>query len=481
MADPVNLPGLDLPQLLSDRALRDWIQHQRWYASKSRAISGIEIVESVALRDDPPLLLALVQTRFATGTHEIYQLPVALRAAGGADGGAARATDPARGNAAPPELIARIDDWDVYDALAEPEQAIELLRRIRVSDEIETEEGTFGFHCADPSVEVGDDARVRLMGVEQSNSSIVFDERLVLKAFRKLEPGVNPELELLRFLTAHAFPHIAPLRGWYEYDGHTLSSTLGVAQAYLPDAVGGWELALREIVSDADGFLDRLSSLGEVTAAMHNVLASDAGDPAFSPQEPSQEALSLLTATVDEDIERIFVRLPEDERVAPITGRGQDVRERLAARAQIGVGGRVIRTHGDYHLGQTLSTPRGWVIIDFEGEPARPLPERRQKRSPLRDVASMLRSFAYVTSAVQILEGRPAPPGFEQRARERFLERYLATIDPTLLPGGEAAINNLLSIYELEKAIYELQYELNNRPDWAAIPVAGIMRLLEAT
>ena len=155
--------------------------------------------------------------------------------------------------------------------------------------------------------------------------------------------------------------------------------------------------------------------------------------------------------------------------------------ERLAALAQIAITVRVIRTHGDYHLGQTLHTPRGWVIIDFEGEPARPLPERRQKRSPLRDVASMLRSFAYVTSAVQLLHTRRAPANFEQRARERFLEHYFAAVDPTLMPGGEAVINNLLSIYELEKAIYELRYELNNRPDWISIPVAGIARILEGT
>ena len=121
------------------------------------------------------------------------------------------------------------------------------------------------------------------------------------------------------------------------------------------------------------------------------------------------------------------------------------------------------------------------MIIDFEGEPARPLPERRAKRSPLRDVASMLRSFAYVTSAVQILRGSDAPPEFEQRARETFLERYLGGVDPALLPAGEAAIHNVLSIFELEKAIYELQYELDNRPDWVAIPVAGIRRLLESS
>ncbi|HEY2438098.1 MAG TPA: hypothetical protein VGH93_13025, partial [Solirubrobacteraceae bacterium] len=134
--------------------------------------------------------------------------------------------------------------------------------------------------------------------------------------------------------------------------------------------------------------------------------------------------------------------------------------------------------HGDYHLGQTLYSPRGWVIIDFEGEPARPLPERRAKRSPLRDVASMLRSFAYVTSAIEILRGQQAPEGFEALARERFLDRYFREIDPTLLPAGEAATANLLSIFELEKAIYELRYELNNRPDWVAITVAGIVRLL---
>ncbi len=471
MAEPVRLQELDIPHVLADRGLREWIAVQRWYASKSRSITGIEIVENVVLREEPLLMLTLAQTRFATGTHELYQLLLTLEPASPGE-----ATAPAGA-----AKIATVDGCAVLDALADPEQATELLRRIRAGDEIDTPDGAFSFHCADSSVAIGDEARVRLMGVEQSNSSIVFDDRLVLKVFRKLEPGVNPELEMLRFLTSHEFPNIAPLRGWYEYEGHALSSTLGVAQDFLPDAVGGWELALEEIPTQPERFLERLRALGQATAEMHNVLASDASDPAFSPEEPSTEAMSLLTATVDEDIERIFVRLPDDERVAPIAGRGQDVRERLAARSQIGIGGRVIRTHGDYHLGQTLCTPQRWVIIDFEGEPARPLPERRQKRSPLRDVASMLRSFAYVTSAVEILQGATAPPDFELYARERFLEQYFASIDPTLLPPGEAAIANLLSIYELEKAIYELHYELNNRPDWVAIPVAGIARLLEAT
>jgi trehalose synthase-fused probable maltokinase len=472
MTEPVKLKGVEIAHLLDDESLREWIPVQRWYASKSRPVAGIEIVEKVALREEPLLLLTLVQTRFATGTHELYQLPLALRPARGEAGS---------GHSNASELIARIEQWDVYDALADPEQVRELLRRMAAGDEIEADEGSFSFQRISDFTVIAEGAPARVMGVEQSNSSVVFDNRLVLKAFRKLEPGVNPELEMLRFLTLHGFENIAPLQGWYEYEGQAFAATLGVVQTYLRDAVDGWELALDAIPSRPEAFLDRLSGLGEVTARMHNVLASDSGDPAFSPEEPSQEALALLTATIDEDIERIFVRLPDDERVAPITGRGEDVRERLAARAGIGSAGRVIRTHGDYHLGQTLSTPSGWVIIDFEGEPARPLPERRQKRSPLRDVASMLRSFAYATSAVEILRNQHAPDDFEQRARERFLERYLEHVDPTLLPTGEAQITNLLSIFELEKAIYELQYELNNRPDWISIPVAGISRLLESS
>jgi trehalose synthase-fused probable maltokinase len=441
------------------------VREQRWYASKSRAVTGIEIVEGVSLREAPKLFIALVQTRFATGTHELYQLPLTLV--------------PTE-HALAPDAIARTTEWTAYDAMAEPASLLELVSRMDGNEEIEATEGRFNFHRLDGAAAVPDDAPVRRVAGEQSNSSLVIDDRLMLKVFRKLEPGINPEIELLRFLTAHGFAHIAPLRGWYEYDGQALAATLGVAQDFLPNAVDGWELALEEIVADPESFLEKLGRLGAVTAQMHTVLASDAGDPAFAPEEPSQEALSLLTATVDEDIERIFLRLPDDERLQPIAGRGQDVRERLAARAQIGVSGRSIRTHGDYHLGQTLYTPDGWVIIDFEGEPARPLPERRQKRSPLRDVAGMLRSFAYATSAVAILRGETAPEDFEERARDCFLRAYFETVDPTLLPPGEAAVRNLLSIFELEKAIYELQYELNNRPDWISIPVAGIARLVDA-
>jgi maltokinase len=461
---------LELGQLVDEERLRDWISGQRWYGAKARSIAGLEIVECSTVLQDPVAHLTLVQTRFATGTHELYQIPLVVIPS------QETLACPLGPPAAP---IATTGEWAIYDGLADTRPARELLRRIGAGEEIETDHGRFAFQASETLAGLDPEGSVRLMGVEQSNSSIVFAEELVLKLFRKLEPGINPELEMLRFLSGHGFEHIAPLHGWYEYDGLALAATLGVVQRFLPQATGGWELALEEIPRDPEMFLGRLGALGVITARMHTVLASDAGDPAFSPEEPSQEALSLLTATVDEDIERIWVRLPDSEAVGPIAGCGQDVRERLAARAQIGIGSRVIRTHGDYHLGQTLSTPEGWVILDFEGEPARPLPERRQKRSPLRDVAGMLRSFAYVTSAVQMLAGREAPEDFERRARESFLGQYLEHVDPTLLPAGEAAIANLLSIFELEKAIYELQYELNNRPDWVAIPVAGIRRLLE--
>jgi trehalose synthase-fused probable maltokinase len=139
----------------------------------------------------------------------------------------------------------------------------------------------------------------------------------------------------------------------------------------------------------------------------------------------------------------------------------------------------VIRTHGDYHLGQTMRTQRGWVILDFEGEPARPLPERRLKRSPLRDVAGMLRSFSYAVAGSRILRGHAPPEDWEDQARERFLAGYHETVDASLLPPGQEAADKLLAVFELEKAVYELRYELNNRPDWVSIPVAGIVRLLE--
>jgi trehalose synthase-fused probable maltokinase len=443
-----------------------WLESQRWYASKSRHVIALQLDESVAIAEPPPLVINLVQARFASGSHELYQLPFVLLPLD---------------EVGERPVVDATPDWAAVDAVADPELVRELLRQMEAEQSLDGEAGCFRFHRVELSGQLPLEAPVRPMGVEQSNSSIVFGEDTVLKVFRRLEPGINPELEVLQFLTRRGFENIAPLQGWYSYEGRNVVTTLGVAQRFFADAVGGWEMALDQIGSDPAAFLVELGRLGAVTARLHNCLSSDPSDPAFSSEEPSAESMSLLTATIDEDIERVFTRLPDDERVAPIAGRGQDVREHIALRAQTGTGGRAIRTHGDYHLGQTLHRPSAgdWVIIDFEGEPARPLFERRQKRSPLRDVAGMLRSLAYATSASQIMRGIPAPGKFEEQARATFLENYFSTIDAALVPAGDAAIWNALAIFELEKAIYELQYELDNRPDWLPIPVAGIARLLE--
>jgi len=464
----VESPGATQASGLDPDAVAEWLARQRWYATKSRQIATLDVEEAITLESGSPLVLVLAQIGFATGTHELYQLPLTF-------------IEPAELGGR--EAVQRTRDWVAVDAVADPELGRELLRAIDGDRMVETDEGCARFHRVGSGGPLRHDAAVRPMGVEQSNSSIVFADETVLKVFRRLEPGINPELEILRFLTEHEYASIAPLQGYYEYESRSLQATLGVAQRYMAGAVGGWELALDRIGTDPAAFLISLGALGQVTAALHNALASDHENPAFAPEEPSSEALALLVATLDEEIDRVFLRLPDDERVATLAGRGQDVREQISHRAQLGVGGRLIRTHGDFHLGQTLhvnTAPQsGWLIIDFEGEPARPLFERRQKNSPLRDVAGMLRSFSYATSASAIQRSLPAPGDFERRAREAFLERYLAEVDSALLPAGDAAILNLLSIFELEKAIYELQYELDNRPDWLAIPVAGITRLLD--
>jgi maltokinase len=432
---------------MNEQELIDFVREQRWFGSKTRQVSHATVVDRALLRDtEPPLELVVVEMRFDTGTHETYQLLV--------DGG--------------------------FDALGDPRQVRELVHMIRGGAKLPAEQGIVEFAAVEGFAGLGQELReARTIGTEQSNTSIVFDEELILKVFRRLEAGINPELELLRFLTERGFENIAQLAGWYAYSGRPMDATLGILQRFVSGAVDGWTLALDSMGEDTEEFLLRLQRLGEVTGHMHSLLGSDVSDPSFAPEEPSAESLGLLTATVDDEIEAVFMDLPEDnEVVAPIRGRGEEVRERLRLWTQTGGIGRVIRHHGDFHLGQTLWAADDWVILDFEGEPARSLPERRRKRSPLRDVAGMLRSFAYVASAAQILRGMELPPGWEARARAEFMTGYRATIEPTLVPSGPA-MERLLAVFELEKAVYELRYELNNRPDWVSIPVAGIVRMLE--
>ena len=315
---------------------------------------------------------------------------------------------------------------------------------------------------------------VRPLGVEQSNSSVVVDDELIVKLYRRLEPGVNPELELLRFFSRSGFPNVPELRGWWGYSGAPMTATLGIAQRFLPDARDGWELGRSLLSTAPSSFLDTLQGLGTVVGAMHSALASDRDDPAFAPEAASPEALGLLTATIDDEIELVFDHLPDDEAVAPIAGRGEVVRQVLHGLATAGSVGQLIRLHGDLHLGQVLRAENTWFVIDFEGEPARSLPERRAKHSPLRDVAGMLRSLSYL-AAVTGHSGDQT----EAQARELFLDGYLDAVQSAGILPPSPQLERLISIFELEKVVYELRYELDHRPDWVHIPVSALERMLD--
>ncbi len=431
--------------MTDERTLIDFVTSQRWFGSKTRDVSHAQVVDCATLQEG--LELQLVEIRFDTGTHETYQL---------------------------------VTSGDDLDALGDAKQVRELLHLMRNDAKVPCGDGVVQFAAVEGFAGTGHELRsARVMDAEQSNTSIVFDDELILKVFRRVEAGVNPELELLRFLTSRGFGNIAQLSGWYEYAGRQMDATLGILQQFVANGEDGWERALGSMDDGAERFLDSLRRLGQVTGRMHTVLGSDANDPAFCPEETSSESLGLLTATVDEEIESIFMALPDDHPdLELIRGRGEEVRERLRLLTNLGGAGRVIRHHGDFHLGQTLWAGDDWVVLDFEGEPARSLPERRRKRSPLRDVAGMLRSFAYAASAASLLRGTEPPPAWEARARAEFLEGYKETVDLNLVPSG-ASMDKLLTVFELEKAVYELRYELNHRPDWVKIPVAGIVRMLE--
>jgi trehalose synthase-fused probable maltokinase len=427
--------------MTDDSSLIEFITSQRWYGSKTREVGSATVVDRAQLRDD--LEVQLVEVRFETGTHETYQLLV---------------------------------DGTGFDALRHEANARVLLDLMRAGETLPGNEGAVEFASLGS---VGEPQAARVIDRQQSNSSVVFDDALILKVFRRVEAGINPELELLRFLTEAGFPNIAELAGWYAYVGGQMEATLGIMQRFVPDAEDGWERALEAIAAGDEAFLDSLRRLGEVTGRMHTALGSDPAEPSFCPEETSTESLGLLTATVDEEIERVFLSLPDDvPDLDLIRGRGEEVRERLRLLTNVGGTGRVIRVHGDFHLGQTLWDGNDWVILDFEGEPARSLPERRRKRSPLRDVAGMLGSFGYAASAAEVLRDTRPPDDWEERARDGFLQGYRATVDRSLVPSG-AAMDKLLKVFELEKAVYELRYELNNRPDWVRIPVLGLARMLD--
>jgi maltose alpha-D-glucosyltransferase/alpha-amylase len=371
----------------------------------------------------------------------------------------------------------------------------------------------------------------RPMQAEQSNTSVVFGDRLVLKLYRRLGEGLNPDLEIGRFLTDRAgFEHIAPVAGGLELrTGRGPGTTLGILHRFVPNEGDAWsytedrirgylEAALARAASNPDeevpasslfavaedgpsdlaaelmeDYLESARLLGRRTAEMHRALASDPEDPAFAPERVTPFYQRSLYQSLRAGANGVFqllrarASLPHVDRVLRREG---DVFDRFRAVLGTRVTGARIRIHGDFHLGQVLYTGRDFVIIDFEGEPARPVGERRIKRLPLVDVARMIRSFHYAPNAAA-LTGGLVEPGREdalapwvrlwyESAAGAYLREYLDGVDGAPFHArSPEEVRVLLEAFLLEKALYEVAYEANNRPDWLPIPIAGIDELLE--
>jgi maltose alpha-D-glucosyltransferase/alpha-amylase len=355
----------------------------------------------------------------------------------------------------------------------------------------------------------------RLAGVEQSNTSIIVGDVAIIKLFRRLVPGVNPDVELTRFLTATAgFAHTPEFLGELRFEDEHGTTIAGMTQRYVPGATDLWAHALARgrpyFAAPEDGdtpndFLRDADRLGRTTREMHAALGRAIDDPAFAPervlpddvdrwaqraQQSVRESLALLERQVDAPG---FPREREAEARALVQRRDHFLGwvNEIADTIGTELGDRT-RIHGDFHLGQVLRAPNGDLgIIDFEGEPTKPLAERREKTSPLRDVAGMLRSFAYAAATLATEEGPRMKPHvrelrsgrWERDVRSAFLAGYLAPqrVDaPNPLPRDDADTRRLIELFEAEKAFYELSYELNNRPTWAWIPMRGISKLFIA-
>jgi maltose alpha-D-glucosyltransferase/alpha-amylase len=379
------------------------------------------------------------------------------------------------------------------------------------------------------------------LAAEQSNTSVVYEDRFILKLFRRVADGVNPDLELGRFLTEKAsFPHIARVAGSLEYHQDTGEpTTIGILHGFVPNQGDAWGYTLetldryfaaagaqqsgeyatvphRSLLALAEGDVPSLADeligpylasarlLGQRTAELHLALASDPDDPRFAPEPFTVAYQHALAQSIQGQTQEAFHLLRQRLADLPEAVRGEaqqvlalerEVVASVQAVSERPINAQRIRIHGDYHLGQVLSTGNDFVITDFEGEPARPLRERQHKHSPLKDVAGMLRSFHYAAYAGlfnQDHQGASSPSkvltALEPWAQAwyiwvsvGFLQTYLACAGAaSVLPSTREERQVLLDAYLLEKAVYELGYELNNRPDWIHIPLQGIQQLWAA-
>ncbi|MGA4964935.1 maltokinase N-terminal cap-like domain-containing protein [Streptomyces pseudogriseolus] len=424
--------------------LREWLPLQRWFAGKDRPVTDLGVLSTTELF--PGCLHVLVHAAHggvpapggATPAGDCYQLLLGVR----------ERPSPRLGKA----LIGTVRDGllaglTVYDALQDPRAAQLLLERLR-------RPGTAGpLHFeGDPAHEVPAGLVPRLLKAEQSNSSLVYGDEYILKVFRRIQPGVNPDLEVPGALARQGCHRVPAPVAWLRTT-HPFKATLGVLQPYLRNAADGWTLALDALAS-GDDFTAQAHDLGRATADVHLALSS--AFPVGAPGENGQTA-----AAMTERLTAAAHAVPALQPYVP------GLRGAFAALATCDAGPPAQRIHGDLHLGQVLRAGREWFVIDFEGEPSRPLSERRSAHSPVRDIAGMLRSFDYAAR-----QRRPWRPEWARRCREAYCAGYAARAgwDPRKKHG-------LLRAYETDRAVYEVLYEARHRPDWLPVPMAAIERL----